>query len=162
VDVDYDVGMESAGRYGTRANRALANRAGASRAQDPSKRKQALARVEGYPAAGGAGMARGGARLPPPGVPGPVIWSKVEDDLLLAITHEFGVNWTMVGRAARGTRCSAALCPGRACWSTSNGERLACREWHVPADGPSNTHTHVCLRSCPPTACRRRCRRCCR
>lgn len=33
VDVDYDVGMESAGRYGTRANRALATRAGASRAQ---------------------------------------------------------------------------------------------------------------------------------
>lgn len=44
-------------------------------------------------------MARHGAvrpTHPQAAVPGPVIWSKPEDDLLLAITHEFGVNWTMV------------------------------------------------------------------
>lgn len=44
-------------------------------------------------------MARHGAvrpTHPQAAVPGPVIWSKAEDDLLLAITHEFGVNWTMV------------------------------------------------------------------
>lgn len=33
MDVDYDVGMETAGRYGTRGNRQMATRAGASRAQ---------------------------------------------------------------------------------------------------------------------------------
>jgi hypothetical protein len=111
VDVDYDVGMETAGRYGTRASRALATRAGASRAQDPRQRKQqqaqqGLGRADSYQqgggapgggamgGGGGAGM-RAGQRLPS-SVPGPVIWSKAEDDLLLAVTHEFGVNWTMV------------------------------------------------------------------
>ena len=179
VDVDYDVGMEAAGRYGTRANRALATRAGATRAQvrcccsrgpgchlavsddardvqntcksnvccnmleqscrsnqrvrdrlppciarsvlprrpfnihrcpppcltccvpstqDPRK-KQAIGRADSYAAPGMAGgaMMRGAQRVPAGSVPGPVIWSKSEDDLLLAITHEFGVNWTMVG-----------------------------------------------------------------
>ncbi|KAI3434697.1 hypothetical protein D9Q98_002759 [Chlorella vulgaris] len=100
VDVDYDVGQEAAGRYGTRATRALATRAGASRAQDPRRKQQvAGARPEGLlaaPGGGGAMGARGGVRLAPGAVPGPVIWSKGEDDLLLAITHEFGVNWTMV------------------------------------------------------------------
>ena len=63
--------------------------------QDPNKRKQQLGRPDAYAGAPGA-LPRGGTRLPP-GAPGPVIWSKGEDDLLLAITHEFGVNWTMVG-----------------------------------------------------------------
>lgn len=79
-------------------------------AQDPNKRKQQLAQEHGYGVGGGGGqgaMARHGAVRPlhPPGaVPGPVIWSKAEDDLLLAITHEFGVNWTMV-RGRRGRAC---------------------------------------------------------
>jgi hypothetical protein len=35
---------------------------------------------------------RGGAG----GVTGTVLWSKAEDDLLLAIAHEFSGNWTLV------------------------------------------------------------------
>jgi hypothetical protein len=66
-----------------------------------------MARVEAY-GAPGAAPPRGGARLPPGAVPSPVLWTKGEDDLLLAITHEFGINWTMV-RAGRG---SGLGCPG--------------------------------------------------
>lgn len=64
---------------------------------------------------GGQGaMARHGTvrpTHPQTAVPGPVIWSKAEDDLLLAITHEFGVNWTMVrGRCGRGSSlCTIGL-----------------------------------------------------
>ncbi|KAL4433965.1 hypothetical protein ABPG75_000406 [Micractinium tetrahymenae] len=99
VDVDYDVGMENAARYGTRANRQLANRAGATRAQDPKKRQQQLGRPEAYAAlpggGGGAMVGRAGQRAQAGAVQG-VLWNKQEDELLLAITHEFGVNWTMV------------------------------------------------------------------
>lgn len=54
-----------------------------------------------YHGGGGQGaMGRHAPRqLPPGAVPGPVIWTKAEDDLLLAVTHEFGVNWTMVSAA---------------------------------------------------------------
>ena len=70
---------------------------------------------EPYVGGGGGGqgaMARHGAVRPthPAGaVPGPVIWSKAEDDLLLAITHEFGVNWTMVGAGLGRVLCCAVL-----------------------------------------------------
>lgn len=170
VDVDYDVGMENAGRYGTRANRQMATRAGATRAQvrhgqpcgwgravctlpgrtraadpfhtpphpplppfhylspslsshcpppqDPKKRQQQMGRPEAYPAlpgGGGAMMGRAGQRAQPGAVQG-VLWTKQEDELLLAITHEFGVNWTMVGAHLRPHACPTLCLPARACF----------------------------------------------
>lgn len=161
VDVDYDVGQEAAGRYGTRATRALATRAGASRAQDPRRKQQvAGARPEGLlaaPGGGGAMGARGGVRLAPGAVPGPVIWSKGEDDLLLAITHEFGVNWTMVRALLAACLHNSGTCLPAVLNSCAGGVRyfegedcLACLESLWPLMPPSQP---CCYLTYMPSAC---------
>eukprot|EP00887_Chlorella_sp_A99_P003604 scaffold7.g3604.t1 len=49
-------------------------------------------RAESY----GAAAAGAVGRLGRGAAPGMVLWAKQEDDLLLAICHEFGINWTLV------------------------------------------------------------------
>jgi hypothetical protein len=113
ADADYEAAADTGARYGTRrATGALrtSQRAAAGRHRaGPGGRSEG-----GYPAgaAGAAGRVRGGH-------PGMVLWSRAEDDLLLAIVHEFCINWTLVSEvlslsmAAQGVHRSPAQCRQR-------------------------------------------------
>lgn len=91
VDADYDVGVETGTRYGTRrATGALARNQARMAAADRNRRVGS-GRADAYQQQQAAR-----ARAQGQGMPGTVVWQKAEEDLLLAVVHEFGVNWTLV------------------------------------------------------------------
>ena len=89
VDVDYDLAQEGGSRYGTRrATGALARNQ--ARVAAERNRRGGGGRADAY-AQQQAARARAQA-----GLPGMMLWTRGEDDLLLAVVHEFGINWTLV------------------------------------------------------------------
>ncbi|GAB4819820.1 hypothetical protein N2152v2_006866 [Parachlorella kessleri] len=93
VDADYDVRDEPGTRYATRRTSTAGAARVAQRVPDAiQKRKSTLGRSDSFVQQQQMMRGRGNAA----GVTGMVLWSKAEDDLLLAIAHEFSGNWTLV------------------------------------------------------------------
>jgi len=90
VDVDYDLAQEGGSRYSTRrATGALARQARAQQERS-TRRGGAGGRADAYQ------QQQAARARQHQGAPGMMVWTKGEDDLLLAVVHEFGVNWTLV------------------------------------------------------------------
>ncbi len=121
-DADYEAALEGGARYGTRRATGAARAAGAPGA--PGGRAGAPAggrRPGGAPGARGADAyaAQQQARARAAAGAGMVLWAKAEDELLLAVVHEFGPNWTLVSEvlslslALQGVHRSPAQCRQR-------------------------------------------------
>jgi hypothetical protein len=90
VDADYDLAQEGGSRYSTRrATGALARQARAQQERS-TRRGGAGGRADAYQ------QQQAARARQHQGAPGMMVWTKGEDDLLLAVVHEFGVNWTLV------------------------------------------------------------------
>ncbi|KAL4520711.1 hypothetical protein Ndes2526A_g05258 [Nannochloris sp. 'desiccata'] len=90
VDADYDMTQEGGSRYSTRrATGALARQARAQQERS-TRRGGAGGRADAYQ------QQQAARARQHQGAPGMMVWTKGEDDLLLAVVHEFGVNWTLV------------------------------------------------------------------
>lgn len=91
-DLDYDAAQEVGGtRYVTRRATGALQRSQAARTQpDRNRRVGPPGRADTYQQ---QQAARARAQAITPGM---LLWSKPEEDLLLAVVHEFGINWTLV------------------------------------------------------------------
>jgi hypothetical protein len=90
VDADYDMTQEGGSRYSTRrATGALARQARAQQ-ERTTRRGGPGGRADAYQ------QQQAARARQHQGAPGMMVWTKGEDDLLLAVVHEFGVNWTLV------------------------------------------------------------------
>jgi hypothetical protein len=90
LDADYDMTQEGGSRYSTRrATGALARQARAQQERS-TRRGGPGGRADAYQ------QQQAARARQHQGAPGMMVWTKAEDDLLLAVVHEFGVNWTLV------------------------------------------------------------------
>ena len=90
-DLDYDAAQEVGGsRYSTRRQTGALQRNQAARLQAAERNRRPAGRTDTY-------QQQQAARLRAQAIaPGMLLWSKAEDELLLAVVHEFGINWTLV------------------------------------------------------------------
>jgi Myb-like DNA-binding domain len=88
-DADYDANAEGRTGYGTRQRTGALGRG--ARGADRGRRPAASRDQYQYQAQ--AAQRQRVSTGAPPGMP---LWSRQESDLLLAVVHEFGLNWTIV------------------------------------------------------------------